>query len=390
MTRWRWLFILPVLGLFVSGCDKHRPKKPDPTKGTVTGVVICADTGKPARFATVTLSAAPRKDDKAEASDPLPAAETTTTDLEGRFRLEAVEPGRYYAFATLEGYLDPALGLDMAKLVALSSDRERHQESIDEWKGHLTEVTVRVHRVSDLPLQIERAAEISGTVSFDDGSPAIGMHFEILRKNEKGWTDVGLPLLDTWSIHAVSDGHGRFNLTNLTPGEYTVCALMPADSQDAAPRICLGGVFRRKGAKTVKVEAGESASSTNIEIPLSGLHTVAGTVSVLADGHAPSSATLRLLYADDREKARETASADDGSFSFEYVPEGKYILAVSNAQDAADKSAGTDPGGVDPATGKTVTGQRYSDKEIPVTVMDNMDDVQVQLAPAAPEKPKEP
>jgi hypothetical protein len=389
--RWRWLLILPVLGLLVSGCDKHRAKKPDPTKGTVTGVVICADTGKPARFATVTLSAAPRKVDKAEASDPLPAAETTTTDLEGRFRLEAVEPGRYYAFATLEGYLDPALGLDMTKLVALSSDRERHQSSIDQWKDHLTEVTVHVHRVSDLPLQIERAAEISGTVSFDDGSPAIGMHFQILRKTDKGgWTDVGLPLLDTWSIHAVSDGHGRFSLTNLTAGEYTVCALLPADSQDSAPRICLGGVFRRKGAKTVKVEAGESASGTNIEIPLSGLHTVAGTVSVLADGHAPSSAILRLLYADDREKARETKLEDDGSFSFEYVPEGKYILAVSGAQDAGNKVTEADPGGGDSAAGKTVTGRHYADKEIPVTVMDNMDDVQVQLAPAAPEKPNAP
>ena len=65
MARWRWLFALASLCLACSGCrDIPKTKKPDPTKGRVTGIVFCADTGKPARFATVTLSAFPKKDDK--------------------------------------------------------------------------------------------------------------------------------------------------------------------------------------------------------------------------------------------------------------------------------------------------------------------------------------
>src|SRR5208283_2759890 len=106
MARGRWLWIIPLICLFAAGCEKHKPKKPDSSKGTVTGIVLCADTGKPARFATVTLSAAPKKEhakdgEKDQSSgdgDPLPDTETAVTDLDGRFTLEAVDPGVYYAF----------------------------------------------------------------------------------------------------------------------------------------------------------------------------------------------------------------------------------------------------------------------------------------------------
>ena len=205
---------------------------------------MCTDTGKPARFATVTLTAAPKAGEERQRRS-APRAETTVTDLDGRFRLEAVPSGHYYAFATLEGYLDPTLALDPDKLSATSVGVEQRRYAIEQWKDHLTEVTVVVRRVSDVSIQIERGAEIAGTVTFDDASPAIGMHFQVFRKTEKGeWTDVGLPLMDSWTIHALSDGHGRFSITNLHAGEYTVCALMPADTE---PSCRLGAfIVKRK------------------------------------------------------------------------------------------------------------------------------------------------
>lgn len=380
--RLRWLSILSlsVASLLLTGCNKFQHKKPDPTKGVVTGIVLCADTGKPARFATVTLSATPKASEKSDDADPLPAAEITVTDLDGRFRFEAVQPGRYYAFATLEGYLDPVLGLDPDRLNAKTTDRERHLEAIDQWKDHLTQVTVGAHRVSEISVQIERAAEIAGTVTFDDGSPAIGMRFQLFRKTEKNsWIPVGLPLIDSWSIHAVSDGHGRFALTSLPAGEYTVCTLMPTDSEDAASRVCLGDVFRRKDAKTVKVAAGETSPGIDIEIPLSGLHTVGGAVIAQRDGHRVAHGTIRLLYADDREKARETALQDDGTFSLEYVPEGKYILEVAGAHEEEQ----SDSAGQGETVKPTIT-QTYADKEIPLNVLSDITDMNLTVAPSAP------
>jgi hypothetical protein len=393
MARWRWLWIPAFVCLFSGGCDKHPAKKPDPTKGTVTGIVLCADTGKPARFATVTLSAAPRKDGKAEKGAPLPDTESTMTDLEGRFRLEAVEPGEYYAFATMNGYLNPMRGLDFSRLDALGSNQEQELDAIKQWKDHLTEVAVRGHHTADVSLEIERGAEISGTVTYDDASPAIGMHFQLFRKGEKsGWSEVGPVLYSNWEISEVSDSHGHFNLTNLSAGEYTVCAQMPTGAEGSAPRVCLGNTFRMKDAKTVKVRAGEISSGADIEIPLSGLHTIAGSVTDAADSQPLLRGTVRLLYADDREKARETQigsaadPADDGDFSFAYVSEGKYILQVSVPDaDAKDVEAG--PGnseGVTPAAGAV---RHYANKEFPLTVLDDdVDDIHIQLDAIPPDK----
>jgi hypothetical protein len=385
MARRSWLWILPAACLLLGGCTKHRPKKPDPTKGTVTGIVLCADTGKPARFATVTLSAAPRKDAKLEEGIPMPATESAVTGLDGRFRIEAVEPGQYYAFATLEGYLDPVRGLDFARLTELSSDRERNLDAISQWKDHLVEVTVNVRRASDVSLLVERGAEIVGTVTYDDGTPAIGMHFQLFRKNAKhGWSEVGAALFNQWSLPALSDGHGRYSLTNLPAGEYKVCAAMPLDDEKVSPAVCLGDTFRRKNATITKVAAGETAAGVDISIPLSGLHDVAGRIADLADGHPLNHAVVRLLYADDRELARETSDLDEGEFSIPYVPEGQYILQVSDASDP-DRPVTTTQTDVSTGTVSTsTTGRRYAGKEIPVTVDDDLDDLQIVLTALPP------
>jgi len=382
LVRLRWHSILVVACLLVAGCNKYQHKKPDPTKGVVTGVVLCADTGKPARFATVALTAAPKEGEKNDQGDALPAAEATVTDLEGRFRMEAVEPGRYYAFATLDGYLDPALGVDPDKLQSLGSDRERHLYAIQQWKDNLVTVTVSVHRAAEISISIERAAEIAGTVTFDDGSPAIGMRFELQRKTATGdWAGVGLPLMDTWTIQATSDSHGHYALTNLPAGEYRVCTLMPTDNEQAASRVCLGNVYRRKQSKSVKVAAGETAAGTDIEIPLSGLHTVTGTVQALADGHSITHGTVRLLYADDREAARET-SLDDGDFEFDYVPDGKYIVAVSGAEDEEKKDNGQGKG--DEQAVQSVAAKIYAGREMAVTVVNDVGGLSFSLGVVQP------
>jgi hypothetical protein len=223
-----------------------------------------------------------------------------------------------------------------------------------------------------------RAAEIVGTVTYDDGSPAIGMHFQLLRKTaSNGWTGVGLALYGSWNLSATSDGHGRYSLTNLPEGEYKVCALLPADDQDAAPRVCLGNRFRSRDAAAVKVRAGEIASGTDIVIPLTGLHNVSGGVTAVADGHALGHGKVLLLYADDREVARKTSLLEDGSFVFGFVPDGSYVVQVSGAADADQK---------EDAPPKTNAARAYVDKEMPLAVAGNMEDVNLSVAAAPRDK----
>ena len=134
----------------------------------------------------------------------------------------------------------------------------------------------------------------------------------------------------------------------------------------------------------MKVAAGENAAGTDIEVPLSGLHRVSGTVTALADGHALAKGTVRLLYADDRETARESDLDDNGDFAFDYVPDGKYILVVSGAVDEEKKDVGTSKGEGQGETLQTVPVRIYAGKEMPVTVMSDVENLTVPLSLAVP------
>jgi hypothetical protein len=388
-VRLQWVWILPVISLLASGCDKKANKKPDPTKGAVSGIVICAETGKPARFATVNLTPVPVKHSDPQDQPPLAPVATVDTGLDGRFRMEAVPPGNYYAFATLKGYLDPERGIDFGKVSSNGTTSEQELNAIEQWKDQLIEVKVHLRRTSEISIELKRAAEIDGTVTFDDGSPAIGMHFQLFRKNaKKDWSVVGLALLGSWAIDEASDSHGHYAVDDLEPGEYIVCAMMPIDSEDVAPRVCLGNVFRRKNATPLKVGEGEIVRGVDIVIPLSGMHTVAGHIEAAADGHPPGQATVTLLYADDRTPARKTAMDKDGSFSFEYVPEDAYILSVSDAEGAADSGADGDPPAGSGQTSAPPSPRKYLDRELSLHVVSEMTDVDVPLTDAASVKPQ--
>jgi hypothetical protein len=379
------LLLLAAALVFAAGCDNNvdRRNRPDMTKGVVTGVVICTDTGKPARFATVALTAIPKTVEQAKA-DPLSPVETVLTDIEGRFRIEAVEPGRYYAFALLGGYLDPAAGINFARLEGLANDKERNMDAIEQWKDHLAAVTVKAHHSVEVSLTVERAAEIAGTVTWEDGAPAIGMHFKLERKvDEKTWSEVGMMMLDNFSLRTMSDGRGRYRIANLPAGEYKVCALMPAYTEDTASSWCMGDTYRIKNAEAIKVRAGEATNDADIEIPISGLHTISGIVTAAGDGHVLTAGTVKLLYADDRETAREIKVYPDGGFIFEYVPEDGFILQVSGVDETAavsdDSSAGS-------GERKTPGTRRYADREIRLDVQDDVTDMKVGMvvAPQAP------
>jgi hypothetical protein len=377
--------------LMLSGCpDDSAPRKLDPTKGTVTGLVLCTDTGKPARFATVMLLRA--YDSKTAGvgpdKDSVDLDETGTTGLDGKFKIEAVPPGDYYAFATLDGYIDPTLAVDENRLGSEASEREKLLDEIDQWKDHLAKLTVAAQHISDVNISIDRGAEIDGNISYDDSSPAIGIRFAVLRKTaENHWIMIGSKGGDG-AIDEKSDGRGRYSIPDLPDGEYKVCALLPVKDENTSPKFCFGGGFRINKAETVKVSAGETHDGVDIVLPLDGLFTVAGNITAGTDAHAPSQATVHLLYADDREEARQAAMLKDGSFSFDYVPGGSYILQVTNAQDvvasAAEQNAGSSGPGSGAAPQAAPQVHRYMDKETPLTVQSDMDDVQVTLVEPPP------
>lgn len=370
-----WLCSAFCLMLYDCGSSsRFAPRKPDPTKGTVTGTVFCADTGKPARFATVELLPSPN----GSTTDAAPAEELTVTDLEGKFKIEAVTPGEYFAYATLDGYLNPVYGVDFDRVNPDADDRQQAADMIEQWREHLTQISVSPRNTTDFTIQIERGAEAAGTVSYDDGSPAIGMRFAMYRKNTQGaWSSVGTHSSSDFSLAEKSDARGRFVITNLPAGEYAVCALLPGDNQPGSPQVCLGNSFRKRTARTVSLSPGETVCGADIFIPLHAIHSVAGSLVQAITNQSPSKARLHLLYADDREEAMAVDMFDDGTFLFPFVPEGSYILQVTDAV----YSEMPPEDGPSKATPKQHT---LASREMAVPVNGALRDIKVPLAEAPP------
>jgi hypothetical protein len=361
---------------------------PDATKGVVTGIVLCSDSGKPARFASVILTAVPQPSDNYVASDPLNAAATGITDLEGRFRIEAVEPGPYYVFAWMPGYIDPVASLNATRFDGITDNKARQTDAIEQWKEHMIAVSVKAHREASVSLSMDRAAEITGTVTYEDGTPASGMHFDLRRRvDEKTWTKVGMMESNPWVFHSRSESHGQYKISDLLPGDYNICAQFPTYDDEMPADWCLGSTYRFKDAEIIKLRAGEVTKDVNIEIPLSGMHTISGTVSAMDNGHLLSRGTVRLLYADDHEMARELNVFNDGEFVFDYVPEDGFILQFAEFSEEVPvspqlKSADTQPTDSKPAT---IT-RHFVDTEIRIDVQDDMTGMSAALAQKPPEK----
>ena len=370
--------------LLVGGCERHRPKSPDPTKGVVTGTVFCADTGEPARLATVILTAAPGKNDRFDKDDPVPAAETAQTDLHGRFRMEAVKPGRYFAFATLDGYLNPRFAIDLERIEKLPTDAERILEAQREWKDQMVEVTVAVQRTTGIAIRIKRAAEIDGTVTFDDGSPAIGVNFRLFRKTDtSSWTGVGVILFGGPAVPVITDSRGHYAISSLPAGEYIVCAVIPDSYNDEAGlTVCNGNVFRRRNAELVKATEGEALHGVDIEVPLTNIYRVDGTVTSLSDGRPLSGDNVQLLYADNKEKVMSCKTDAEGAFVFPYVHRDSYIVEVGSTE-WTEEAASDDSGGTPPP--KRV--HHFKGKEVPLDLQSDMTNVDVALPETPPRKP---
>lgn len=149
-------------------------------EGTVTGHVYCDDTNGPARMAHVMLRPVSDVSDALEqakrggraASQPVaapvqPTSNVVQTGLDGGFTIKGVSPGAYYLIVDMPGYL--------SSLSRLSEGDWEHPtaSTADRMVKMLQRVSVEAGRTAVVNLTLERGASVSGTVNFDDGSPAV-------------------------------------------------------------------------------------------------------------------------------------------------------------------------------------------------------------------------
>jgi hypothetical protein len=379
-----------------------RAEKSKPATGSITGTVFCGDTNLPARLAEIYLvQVGPGSHGSAGHG---------STDLEGRFTVNRVAVGNYFVVAVLPGYLNLLGTLNDTRLDAMTPEERAKVEA------GIPSVTVSAKQPAEASIRLDRAAEIDGTVLYDDGSPATSVMVHMRPKPETPESvieEMGPGLygdLASLARPLYTDDRGRFRILGVAPGEYLVSATVSISfAEDATSNpfmgplsgglvVYPGGVFRAAKAKSIKVGSGETSADADITIPLSKLHRIRGHVVLKSTGQAPPAAVVELVYADSKEPARMT-TVPGGDFEFRYVPEDSYVIeAVANPEPLPnmDGPEADEPGN---GSGGTIISSGFSFSvrspsadpetaaEIPLLVTGDVDDVNLTV-PDPPAKSK--
>ena len=220
---------------------------------------------------------------------------SAVTTLDGAFILDKVPAGTYWVVAQFPGYLSPLSQLSPMERFQASADALKAVQSSAEKIEVQPNVSVRAD------IRLERGASISGTIRYDDGSPASGVMPMLMTLDKDGkWKDFG-------SVSAMpinSDDQGHYRLYGLIPGKYAVKATLPTtqvsiglgampsvhSSMGDMLMVYSGGALRGKDIKPWKIRLGRcrQAESTSW-FPIDNLHSISGSVVAKTDSHAVNS-----------------------------------------------------------------------------------------------------
>lgn len=350
--------------------------------GKVSGRVMYSDTKTPARAAQVLLvklvtgSSLP---DEKSPNERMGAGSGllsglgaglngfTQTGLDGRFQFTDVPAARYIVLAQQSGAVNPLAHLDLDTLNGLKLGSVR-EDQIKDALPYLTVVTVSGGTVADAEVSLIHGGSISGVVTYDDGSPAVGAQVHLMSKTKSG--DFAEPNTMTMGMASnnaslagyMTDDAGHFRIPGLMPGTYAVRvtlqlnmlknlgakikgimmlsmsspdAVAAATKVDDGLSVYSGNVFSPKDLKPVELGEGEAFAGADITIPLEGMHSLEAHVEDGATGDAIGMAQVKLLDADGQQTLRACFVDDEGNCTFEYVPDGMYTLQVANALDTS-------------------------------------------------------
>src|SRR5579872_5158739 len=290
------------------------PEQGQKAKTSVEGRVINSLTGEAVRKATIRL----RMFEPIGPRPMLPNSNyVATSDAQGKFVFEDLDPGRYALWADHAGFVaQPYRGSSGHGSNALAADSSRP--------------------VKGIVVELIPQATISGKVVDEDGDPLPSFHVQVFRY---AYNRNGREFLPVAS--GTSGPDGAFTAGNLPPGRYYVAAMNSRNMLVAAQpeRLATKGPAENyvmayfpnatdfRSASAVYVAAGQELHGIEIRLQKQPVFTIRGKVaaSIPTEG---VEVTLKTQGPEMIIRPRQTAIIrdKDGRFEFDNIAPGNYVI----------------------------------------------------------------
>ena len=290
------------------------------------GRVVNAKTGEPLRRVNLTMrsSATGMRTSVPMASS---APYAASTDAEGKFRIEKIEPGTYMLYAERQGFVRQSYGARRAGMQGTNLKLSAGQE------------------IKDLEFKLTPQAVITGRVVDEEGEPLARVSVQVLRRfyyqgQQRLMPSGGGQTTDT----------GEFRISELAPGRYWISANYRARMMafGEAPRTSgdkpeedyvityYPGTADQAGARAIDVQAGQEIPGIDIRMQKTRVYRIRGKV---AGEQAPRGTRLMLLPRDSGAPFMGFMGAGasvrpDGTFEIGGVAPGSYLITVMRMQGA--------------------------------------------------------
>ncbi len=304
-----------------------QPLEADPKRfAVIEGLVVNANTGEAVRKANITLQPFSNggMGGTISAGPMAPAAPyAATTGVDGKFRIDKVEPGSYRLRAERQGFLRQEYGAGNRYMMGTTVKVEAGQE------------------LRDLKFALLPQAVITGRVLDSDGEPLARVQIQALRRRYVRGRQQLMPFGAVMTLDT-----GEFRISDLAPGRYWIAATYRAQMMfGGAPARNTGDKpeetyvttyypdsLDSAGAQYVELKAGQELPGVDIRMRSGRVYRIRGKVT----GSNPDR-NLRLMI-----MSRDTALfgfagmgtvvKEDGTFEIGGVPQGSYYIAAMPMQ----------------------------------------------------------
>lgn len=313
-----------------SGAAMQQPSSSErPTPAVLSGRVLNAKTGEPIRRANVVLRpfGSSSWTGSMVMAPPGAAPYAATTNAEGKFRIDAVEPGSYQIMAERQGFVRQTYGSRGGSMIG---------------------ATIRVtpgQELKDLDIKMTPQAVVTGRVLDEDGEPLEHVQIQVLQRRYLEGRSRFMP-----SGGGQTTDTGEFRVADLRPGSYWISATYPYQMGmfgDAPARNASGkpeekyvttyypGVTDPAEARPVELVAGQELPGIDIRMQKARVYRIRG--KVVSGAQLPRSLRVLLLPRDRNVfigffGAGATVKPD-GTFEIGNVQPGSYYLSVLPTQE---------------------------------------------------------